>query len=73
MGEIDRKGFISKRDDVLDVFREWCETEKPTQEIIDNVLSVVKNGLENKKKEYSEELIINETDAKSIQRNLIKL
>lgn len=72
MGEIDRKGFISKRDDVLDVFREWCETEKPTQGIIDNVLSVVKNGLENKKKEYSEELIINETDAKSKRDQMLE-
>ena len=72
MGDIDRKGFISKRIDVLDVFREWCETEKPTQEIINNVLSVVRNGLENKKTAYLEELIINEKDANSKRDQMLE-
>lgn len=72
LGDIDREGFYSKREDVVAAFREWCETEKPTQGIIDNALAVVKSGLENKKKEYSEELIINEEDVKTKREQMLE-
>lgn len=72
MGDVNREGFYSKRDDVISIFREWCETEKPIQGIIDNITSVIKEELEKKKKEYSDELLVNEEEAENKRKQLLE-
>lgn len=71
MGNVKKEGFYSTREDVVSIFREWCETEKPIQGIIDNIVSVIKVELEKKKKEYLEEDSLNEVELENKRKLLL--